>query len=241
MQMHLKRYLLPEWPAPPHVRAVVTTRQCGNLALHVNDDPEQVAANRRRIHQELDLPAEPAWLEQVHGVKIINLEATDHQRTADAAYTRTQIPCAILTADCLPIFLTDPAGMQVAAVHAGWRGLAAGVIDAAVQAFTASSTVLVWLGPAIGGDHFEVGAEVREQFISRHADYSSGFSPLLNNKWLADIYHLARINFQHLGVTQIYGGGLCTVCDEHQFYSYRRDNGATGRMASLIWLTSHFF
>lgn len=232
------RYVVPEWPAPAHVRAIVTTRQCGNLAMHVDDDPAVVAANRQRLCQDLALSHEPAWLEQTHSTEAINLDCAQSALIGDAAYTSTaQKICAILTADCLPLLVTNRQGTQIAAIHAGWRGLVGGVIDATMGALKIpEADCLVWLGPAIGPDHFEVGPEVREQFIARHADYASGFTPGKNSKWLADMYQLAKINLRHLGIHKVYGGGLCTYCDDQRFYSYRRENGVTGRMASLIWL-----
>lgn len=240
MTTHSKRYLIPDWPAPAAVHALVTTRDCGNLAMHVNDDPAAVIANRQQLQQDLALSQPPLWIEQVHGVNAINLDCLASTLEGDAAYTQTpQRICAVLTADCLPLLITSRDGLHIAAVHAGWRGLLAGVIDSTVRALPVSAAdLLVWLGPAIGPDHFEVGAEVRDQFITRHADYAAGFFLGENGKWFADIYQLAKINLRHLAVEedQVYGGGLCTYCDAERFYSYRRDNGVTGRMASLIWL-----
>lgn len=231
------RYLLPEWPAAKNIHAVVTTRQCGNLATHVNDDPVLVSANRERLRLALALPQEPAWLEQVHGIAAINLDCANPATVGDASYTQSPgVICAMLTADCLPIFLASRHANEVAAIHAGWRGLLAGVIDATITPLTTpAADLLAWMGPAIGPDHFEVGIEVREKFITRHADYASGFRQV-NGSWFADIYRLATINLQHCGITAIYGGGLCTVCETEHFYSYRRENGVTGRMASLIWM-----
>ena len=233
-------FLIPEWPAPAKVRAAVTTRYSGNLAMHVQDDPAAVAANRQRLSRELALPQTPVWLEQVHGVNAVNLDNLA-SFIGDAAYTQSpQKICAILTADCLPLFLTSRSGDKIAAVHAGWRGLLAGVINAAILALQAPVTdLLVWLGPAIGPDHFIVGSEVREKFISRHPDYAAGFCQAENGRWLADIYRLAKINLSHCQapMQNVYGGGLCTFCDRDRFYSYRRDQGTTGRMASLIWRT----
>lgn len=231
-------YIIPEWPVPNNVHAIVTTRSCGNLALHVNDDPQIVAANRQRLKQALALPEEPLWLEQVHGAAALNLDAPNLLLVGDASYTQTQQRiCAILTADCLPIFFASRHGDEIAAAHAGWRGLAAGIIDQTIKSLqTPASDLLVWLGPAIGPDHFEVGAEVREKLIARHPDYAAGFYPTGPDKWLANFYQLAKINLEHCGAHSIYGGGLCTFCDDRRFYSYRRDRGVTGRMAHLIWL-----
>jgi len=233
----INSYLIPEWPAPAQVRAVVTTRQCGNLAMHVNDDPVIVAANRQRLQEDLNLPQQPLWVEQVHGVDAVNLDSANPATVGDAVYTqRTRQVCAILTADCLPIFITSRDGRKIAVVHAGWRGLAAGVIDVTVRALQIpAADLLVWLGPAIGPDHFEVGLEVREKFIARHADYAAGFQPINATHWLADLYQLATVNLGHCGITAVYGGGLCTFCDHQRFFSYRREHGKAGRMASLIW------
>lgn len=233
-------YVFPEWPAPAHVHAVVTTRQCGNLALHVNDDPAVVMANRQRLRQNLALPHEPVWLDQVHSADTINVDCAQTNLQGDAAYSETaQKVCAILTADCLPLLVTNRQGSKIAAIHAGWRGLVGGVIDATLRALKIpGADCLVWLGPAIGPDHFEVGAEVREQFIIRNPDYAAAFKAIKHDKWLADIYHLAKINLRQLGINQVFGGGLCTYCNP-QFYSYRREHGVAGRMASLIWCHSN--
>jgi purine-nucleoside/S-methyl-5'-thioadenosine phosphorylase / adenosine deaminase len=233
-------YLIPEWPAPAHVRAVVTTCYSGNLATYVNDDPKIVSANRQRLQQELALPQAPVWLEQVHGVHVANLDEETAPTPADASYTQTAgRVCAILTGDCLPLLITSHRGDKVAAVHAGWRGLAAGVIDAAIGALqTPGSELLVWLGPAIGPDHFKVGDEVRDLFAARHPDYAKGFVRGGHSQWQADLYQLATLNLQHLGIPNVYGGGWCTYCDVGRFYSYRREKDQAGRMASLIWKSS---
>lgn len=230
-------FIIPKWPAAKNIRAVVTTRQFGNLATHVEDEPALVKKNRERLRQDLLLPAEPVWLEQTHGVNIVNLDTANPDNAGDGAYTQSaQSICVILTADCLPIFLASREGHEVAAVHAGWKGLLAGIIDASILPFkTAAPDLLAWLGPAIGPDHFEVGVEVRDQFIARHIDYAAGFQRGLNGNWYADLYQLAKINFRHCGVTAVYGGDFCTYCDAQRFYSYRREKSQAGRMASLIW------
>jgi len=236
--------IAPDWPAPPRVKSGMTTREGGvsaapwsslNLGGHVGDDPVHVAANRARLRQQL--PAEPAWLKQVHSSRVVELER-DPNREADAALTRQAGPvCAVLTADCLPVLFCDRAGTVVAAAHAGWRGLAGGVLEAAVAAMQVPpGEVLAWMGAAIGPQAFEVGDEVREAFASQHSEASAAFVPQPTpGKWLADIYHLARIRLEHAGVQAIYGGGRCTYQEAETFYSYRRD-GVTGRMAALIWL-----
>jgi len=243
-------FLRPDWPAPDNIQACVTTRQGGsstgpyaglNLALHVADDPQQVLANRELLKQTLQLPAEPVWLQQVHGVQVIdagNQPSPDVVPEADAAFTSMQnIVCSVMTADCLPLLFCNRQGSKVAAAHAGWRGLQAGVIEQTVAALQEpAENLLVWLGPAIGPYAFEVGEEVKQAFEEDIADAALAFRPSHPGHWWANIYLLARQRLQRVGVTAVYGGGLCTYLDEHQFYSYRRD-GHTGRMASLIWMT----
>ncbi len=240
------QFILPEWPAPASVRAVVTTRIGGvsknpyntfNLATHVGDDPEAVTTNRVQLKATLKLPAEPLWLRQVHGVTVVDAVRTENETEADGVYaTKPGAVCAVLTADCLPVLLCDRQGTKVAALHAGWRGLAGGVIEAGVQALSVpGSELMAWLGPAIGPDTFEVGKEVRDTFVAQDPAADAAFRPQAGGKYLADIYRLARQRLAVLGMTAVYGGGLCTVRDRARFYSYRRD-GETGRMASLIWL-----
>ncbi len=270
-------WIVPDWPAPAHVRALTTTRAGGvsrapfdsfNPAGHVGDDPAAVAENRRILRASL--PAEPLWLNQVHGSRVIELALPLHRigdssqgetgdvaqsplaspfhtgevaPEADASFTRQpgQV-CAVLTADCLPVLFCDEAGTVVAATHAGWRGLAGGVLEETVKAMgVAPDRILAWLGPAIGPASFEVGPEVREAFVDRHAMAGIAFRPALPGtldesprKWLADIYMLARIRLAAVGVERVYGGGACTFRDSGRFFSYRRD-GQTGRMGSLIW------
>jgi YfiH family protein len=242
--------LVPDWPAPPAVRAFTTTRAGGvsagpyaslNLAGHVGDDPAAVAENRRRLGAALGLPAPPLWLEQVHGVGVVDAARAGPAPRGDGSWTeRPGVVCAVLTADCLPVLLCDRAGSRVAAVHAGWRGLAAGVVEAGVAALgRPGEALMAWLGPAIGPVHFEVGGEVREAFVGRHPQAEAAFRPSPGRRhggcWLADIYRLARVRLAALGVQAVYGGGLCTYADHARFYSYRRQPPG-GRMASLIWL-----
>lgn len=238
--------IVPEWSAPARVKCLMTTRSGGsskapwaglNLGDHVGDDPAHVAANRARLRRQL--PAEPGWLRQVHSARVVEL-GREPNREADAAWTRQpQQVCAVLTADCLPVLLCDRAGSVVAAAHAGWRGLADGVLEATVAAMQVPpGDVLAWMGAAIGPQAFEVGDEVREAFVAQHPAAAMAFLPhpaSVPGKWLADIYQLARIRLQHVGVQAIYGGGRCTFNEADSFYSYRRD-GVTGRMAALIWL-----
>ncbi|WP_126444228.1 peptidoglycan editing factor PgeF [Sulfuricystis multivorans] len=237
-------FIVPDWPAPPHIHALVTTRAGGvstgpyasfNLADHVGDDPEAVAENRHRLRAFL--PTEPVWLEQVHGTRCIDAASVAVGCEADAAYSRIPgVVCAVLTADCLPVLLCDEAGTVVAAAHAGWRGLAAGVIEATVAAMNVpGERLLAWLGPAIGPQSFEVGGEVRGAFIAHDPAAASAFRAQANGKWLCDIYRLAALRLQALGVCRITSADFDTVRDAERFYSYRRD-GVTGRMASLIWL-----
>jgi YfiH family protein len=240
--------LFPDWPAPPSVRAALTTRHGGvsaapwdslNLAAHVGDDPAHVAENRRRLRAHLDLPAEPFWLRQVHGCDVAQAGASDGVApcSADASVATTPgLVCAVLTADCLPVLFCDRLGSWVAAAHAGWRGLAAGVLERTVQRAPASpGELLAWLGPAIGPQAFEVGPEVREAFVAADPGAADCFSVSPAGRWLADLYGLARRRLAACGVGWVGGGGLCTYTDSDRFFSFRRD-GTTGRMASLIWL-----
>ncbi|WP_180698374.1 peptidoglycan editing factor PgeF [Pseudomonas crudilactis] len=237
-------WLTPDWPAPASVKACVTTREGGvseapfdslNLGDHVDDRPEAVAENRRRLTDHFSI--QPAWLQQVHGIAVAHADP-GIVATADASWTATPgIACAAMTADCLPALFCDRAGTRVAAAHAGWRGLAAGVLEATLASLDVpSEDVLVWLGPAIGPKAFEVGPEVREVFINQLPEAAEAFVPSDNaGKFMADIYLLARLRLAERGVTAVYGGGFCTVTDP-RFFSYRRAP-RTGRFASLIWLT----
>lgn len=239
------RLIQPDWPAPRSVRAFATTRRGGislgdyadlNLADHVGDDPLAVAHNRARLARRLSLPAAPRWLRQVHGRRVAVLGPAPEPEEADAAVTQEAgVVCAVLTADCLPLLLCDRQGQRVAAVHAGWRGLLGGVIEATVAAMArAPSDLLAWLGPAIGAQAFEVGPEVRERFVAADARATAAFGPGKGDRWLADIDELARQRLSRLGVVAVSGGGVCTYSDAERFFSYRRD-GRCGRMATLIW------
>lgn len=240
--------IFPDWPAPPQVRALQTTRAGGislppydsfNLADHVGDQPQHVAHNRQLLSAML--PSEPVWLNQVHGVRVIDAARSQCREDADASFTNRQhVVCVTMTADCLPILLCDPAGTCVAAIHAGWRSLCDGIIEATLQAMPVpASGLMAWLGPAIGPQAFEVGAEVRAQFIAMHAEAETAFVPerttQAEQKWLGNLYQIARQRLNRAGVHAIYGGGACTYGDASRFFSFRRD-GATGRMASMIWL-----
>jgi YfiH family protein len=239
----------PQWPAPPSIRALCTTRSGGvsrgpfaslNLAEHVGDEQSSVQRNRALLRERLDLPAEPHWLRQVHGRAVSDVAGDQRDCEADASVaTRAGEVCAVMTADCLPLLLCDRAGTQVAGVHAGWRGLADGVIEATVARLTVEpEQILCWLGPAIGPEAFEVGPEVRSLFLEGGGeDIEAAFRRSTGGKWLADIYALAKARLRSVGVVKVWGGGLCTYSDSARFFSYRRD-GVTGRMASLIWVTS---
>lgn len=235
------------------MRTYISTRSGGvslppyasnNLGLHVGDDPAHVAANRARLVLDLGLGSSPQWLEQIHGVKVVNAKGDGVVRTADGSYSNQRgQACLVMTADCLPILVCDKRGTQVAALHCGWRSLAKGICARAVQKFSAKPDDLIaYLGPAISQAFFEVGVDVLEAFFksarnTQHADaiaqaFTSAQRPL---HFYADIYTLARAELNALGVTAIYGGDYCTYADEARFYSYRRDK-TTGRMASLVWL-----
>lgn len=244
------RFIAPDWPAPARVHACVSTRHGGfgsgpwasfNLATHVGDDPCVVARNRERLRAALALPAEPQWLEQVHGCEVVEAAAGGAPVVADACWSAAAgVVCAVLTADCLPVLLCDRAASVVAAVHCGWRGLAHGVLASAVRRLPVSAgDLLAWLGPAIGPRAFEVGAEVRAAFLDRHDDATvrGAFVPPCDGaaRYHADLYALARAELARLGVRRVYGGGWCTHASPELFWSYRRDT-VCGRMASLVWI-----
>jgi len=241
MQDHL---IVPDWPAPANVRAVQTTRKGGfsaapyasfNLGSHVGDNPLVVARNRMLL--EPLMPSEPIWLNQVHGVAVVDAGQAACLPEADACVSNHKgAVCVVMTADCLPVLLCNESGSVVGAAHAGWRGLCDGVIESTVSAMQVPPTTLMaWLGPAIGPEAFEVGDEVRAAFIEKQSAAASAFVARGQGKWLADIYRLAALRLQALDVEQIYGGGYCTYRDGERFYSYRRD-GVTGRMGTFIWL-----
>lgn len=240
-------WITPDWPAPSRIKAVSTTRQGGvslvpfdslNLGDHVGDDSDLVVKNRQTLAEVMSMPTSPAWLNQVHGTEVVTLPlAVDEVPDADAAFTVAQGQvCVVMTADCLPVLFCNEEGTQVGAAHAGWRGLVNGVLEQTLSKFDEPSKVMAWLGPAIGSDAFEVGSEVREQFMAHDAAAEKAFKPH-NDRWLADIYLLARQRLQAAGVTQIYGGEHCTVSAPDTFFSYRREN-RTGRQASCIWIST---
>jgi YfiH family protein len=240
-------WIEPDWPAPGHLRVLSTLRGGGistgpyaslNLAAHVGDDPRSVAANRLLLREAVHLPGEPLWLEQVHGIDVARHDGTaSAPPRADAAYAvEPQRICAVLTADCLPVVLTDRGGTRIAVAHAGWRGLLGGVLEATVAALAAPpGELLAWLGPAIGPDAFEVGNEVQEGFLQRWPEAAGCFRPNSRGRQQADLYGLARIALGRAGVVAVHGGGWCTHREASRFFSFRRD-GATGRMATLAWI-----
>jgi polyphenol oxidase len=243
-------WIEPEWPVPPNVHALSTTRRGGvsnapwsslNLGGHVNDNPAHVSENRRRLIEHAALPDTPQWLTQVHGSAVLELSANHRQSRqpprADAAYSASPgAICAVLTADCLPVLFADAAGREVAAAHAGWRGLAGGVLEETLAHFSAPPGELrAWLGPAIGPAVFEVGADVKTAFTAWSSACETAFVGSGEGRWLADIYELARLRLRQAGLFNIFGGGWCTFSDAERFFSFRRD-GETGRMATLIWI-----
>ncbi len=239
--------ITPDWPAPPGVRAVSTTREGGvsqgpyatlNLGEGSGDDPVAVTENRRRLALGAGLPAAPAWLRQVHGIAVTELTGRAAPPVeADAAFARRPgAVCVVLTADCLPVLFASRRGTVVAAAHAGWRGLAAGILEAVIARLgEPPGELLAWLGPAIGGTSYEVGPELRRRFLDIDPGWANCFLQGEGDRWFADLTELARRRLRAAGLTAIHGGGLCTYRDPNRFFSYRRDN-ACGRMASLIWL-----
>jgi purine-nucleoside/S-methyl-5'-thioadenosine phosphorylase / adenosine deaminase len=252
-------WIVPDWPAPTQVRAVCTTRTGGvstrqyaslNLGLHVGDAVQAVTENRRRLCAELDLHKPPRWLAQSHSAKVVHLNADDPRKSAsgdgphqslaaDAAVTQSSDEvCVIMTADCLPVLFCERTGNVVAAAHAGWRGMAAGILEATVAAMhTPAEDILVWLGPAIGPDAYEIGDEVRAMLIQDQPLGELAFEPNGAGKWRCDLYLLASQRLRQAGIQHIYGGGFCTHTDRERFFSYRRD-GECGRMATMIWRVS---
>lgn len=241
-----EEFIFADWPAPANIHACTTTRVGGvssgvyssfNVASHVNDDTARVAENRRLLVDMLGLPSEPVWLEQVHGREVLLLDEQPAHYRADGSLTRSPGKvCSVMTADCLPVLLCNRAGTGVAALHAGWRGLAAGILEQGVSTMAGEGELLAWLGPAIGPQRFEVGEEVIEQ-LEQGARYDSDWyvASEQTGKWYVDIYRLARHRLKAAGVDQVSGGGFCTFTDDQRFYSYRRQ-GECGRMASLIWM-----
>lgn len=246
------QWITPAWPAPARVKAAATLRMGGvsegafasfNLGAHVGDDANAVAENRRLLKAALQLPAEPTWLNQVHGTAVVvaapgpSSAGAERPSAADASVAFSPgAVCVVLTADCLPVLFCDRAGTRVAAAHAGWRGLVGGVLAETIKALAVPpSDLLAWMGPAIEQDAFEVGPEVREQFVARGPDNAAAFQSNARERWQADLYQLARNELARLGVTAVHGGGFKCFADSERFFSYRRAS-RTGRMATLVWL-----
>jgi len=238
--------MAPDWAAPPRVRALSTQRIGGvsaapyeslNLADHVGDAPDAVAENRRRLRTAAALPSEPVWLRQVHGTAVADLDAGEPAAAADAAYTRRSgRVCAILTADCVTVLLAADDASVVAAAHAGWRGVAAGILESTIAALgVAPRTLSAWLGPAIGPAHYEVGAEVRTAMIRADPDAAAAFAANARGRFMADLSRIVRQRLCAAGLERIHGGTECTFEGAGRFYSHRRD-GRSGRQATLIWL-----
>jgi len=233
-----------DWPAPSHVKTFISSRKGGvseapfngfNLGDHVGDDPLAVNANRALLSQFL--PQAPIWLQQVHGIEVVEAREENVGAAADASYSQQsgQV-CTVLTADCLPVLFCDQQGTQVAAAHAGWRGLLDGILEVTVNTFSDRSSLMAYLGPAIGPNAFEVGPEVKEAFCRKDKEFICAFKPSQNpEKWMANLYQLARMTLAAQGVEHVYGGEACTYSEASEYFSYRRD-GQTGRMASCIWL-----
>ncbi len=248
--MQNKRYVIPNWPAPSNVHAVSTTRIDGysdapfagfNLSKSAGDTTTAVEQNRKQLQHDLKLPAAPVWLKQVHSNDVVHInDINDANNTpiADAAIaSQPHRVCTVLTADCLPLLVCNRQATEIAAIHAGWRGLLSGVIQATImQMHSAPADLMVWLGPAIGPEVFELNHEIRLDFVQANPQNSANFYQR-GDSWFADIYGLAKVALQSCNVHAIYGGDYCTYTQAEQFFSYRRDQGNTGRMASLIWLT----
>lgn len=239
--------ILPDWPAPANVRAFSTTRAGGvssppfqslNLSFASGDDPECVKRNRARVESGLNLPESPRWLKQVHGNRVVDAARAARHPAADAATSgRSNQVLAVTAADCIPVLFCECHGRQVAAAHAGWRGLAAGVLENTVAALASDPTqLLAWLGPGIGADAFEVGPEVRDAFLAGDPDAAPAFRPGNGDRLLADLYRLARLRLERSGVNAVFGAEHCTYRDAARFFSYRRDGKRSGRMGTFIWL-----
>lgn len=243
------KFIIPNWPAPSHVKAYTTSKLGwgGRLAHHdanrghIDLSNPHYQNESKALKQLLNLPSEPIWITQTHSTKIIEALPQHRETEADASYShQTGEICVVLTADCLPILITNRSGRTVAAIHAGWRGLVNGILEQTLDALNIpSQDIFVWLGPAISVHKFEVGSEVYDLFLKYFPHAKLGFKRHHNNddKWFANLYLLARLQLAQRGVRHIYGGGFCTYLQDNLFFSYRRDNGKTGRMASLIWIT----
>ena len=242
----IEPWLKADWPAPDFIKAGTTLRQGGvskgayaslNLATHVGDEQDCVKENRIILSKNLNVPHIPQWLEQTHSTVAVLLPDDDVTPKADASYTlESNVVCTVMTADCLPLLITDKKGSRVAAIHAGWRGLCDGIIESTINKLsTEPELLLVWLGPAIGADVYEIGEDVYQAFTKDNNKAKQAFTATRENHWLFDIYCLAKQRLNKLGVKEIYGGDRCSFSEEEHFFSYRRDK-VTGRMASMIWI-----
>lgn len=240
------KYLRPDWPAPKQIKAYTTVRSgWGGRQAHHDENSGNYTKNSQNYVSEsqrlislLQLPDEPIWLHQRHTTTVVEALPENREKNADAAFSTTpRQVCVVLTADCLPILICNQQGTHVAAIHAGWRGLAGGIIESTINALRQpGDELMAWLGPAIGPNKFEVGKDVFDAFTSNHAESETAFTPHTEGKWLANLYELAKIRLRLTGVSQISGGDYCTYTQDDLFFSYRRDKGKTGRIASLIWI-----
>lgn len=236
------KFVSANWPAPKSIRAYTTTKQgFGERQAYQESYVGFYTSNaeeNKKIRDLVALPSDPIWLKQTHSITAVLASPENQDINADASYTtENNRVCVVLTADCLPILICNKAGTEVAAIHAGWRGLVNGIIENTIAQLKSSpEDLLVWFGPAIGPEKFEVGHDVYQAFTEKHAESAQAFVKLSQEKWLANLYQLARLRLNLLGVTAIYGGDLCTYTQDDLFFSYRRDQGKTGRMASLIWI-----
>lgn len=241
-------WITPNWNAPKQVKALASTRIGGcskspyeglNLGMHVGDDPILVQRNRELLQQQTQMPTAPVWLNQTHSTVVLEVaQPTNDVLDADGVITSSpNVVCSAMTADCLPVLITNTSGTQVAAVHAGWRGLAGGIVENALKQF--SNDVMLWLGPAIGPQAFEVGEDVLQAFLDYDSKAEAAFVPgKQDGKWLANMATLTRLRMAKLGIDQVFDSGLCTYQDPQRFYSYRRD-GVTGRQATFIWINEN--
>ncbi|MDF1795943.1 MAG: peptidoglycan editing factor PgeF [Coxiellaceae bacterium] len=230
-----------DWSAPKNIHAFTTTIAQGNMADHVPAATVDVEINRQNMITANHVPTPVTWLQQTHSDIAIQLPCDQQQPTGDASYTENRnVTCAVMTADCLPLLICQQDGREVAAIHAGWRGLMTGIIDSTIKAMSSSpAELMVWLGPAIGADALELNADIRNEFLAVDTRYNEAFNQNEAGAWFADIYLMARLCLGKYGVTQITGGDYCTYHDPDKFYSYRRQGDNSGRMASLIWIDSN--
>lgn len=231
-------YIQADWPAPANIKAFTTTRMGCPLSYPYDANQLKGSEESSRLRALLNAPTEPVWLKQTHTNLVVEACESNIGTIADASFSHhpKQI-CTVFTADCLPLLICNKSGTHVAAIHAGWRGLANGIIENTIQALhQPGDSLLVWLGPAIGPAKFEVGRDVYDAFVDQQAEARTAFLPQKNDKWMANLYTLASMRLAKLGITSIYGGNYCTFTQDDLFYSYRRDKGQTGRMASLIWI-----